>query len=156
MGFWSTWRENRRSLDYSRRSGERWPKADVPEFVAAVEASGLFESVEAAPVAPGHVDLYLEAATGQSFVVMVADGLDSCRVICDGYVFDRVPACLVLEFLRTVLAGEIDVEFSSSRRWVRLRVPLSGEGTWQESRCFDDDLAPWEARAISSARTSAP
>ncbi|MFD9067572.1 hypothetical protein ACFVZ3_39330 [Kitasatospora purpeofusca] len=156
MGFWSAWRENRRSLKRSLRTGEPWPEADVAEFVAAVEASGLFESTEAVTVAPGSVDLYLEAPTGQAFVVMVADGSDSCRIVCDAYVFDWVPACLVLEFLRTVMAGEIEVDFSTSRRRVVLGVPLAGEGTWRDSRWFHDDLAPWETRAMARDRTPAP
>ncbi|MFB7378396.1 hypothetical protein [Kitasatospora purpeofusca] len=157
MGFWSTWREKRRSVERSLRTGEPWPEADLSEFVAAIEASGLFESVEVAPVDPPRlVDIYLEAPTGHSFVVMVADGSDSCRIICDAYVFDWVPTCLALEFLRTVMADEIDVEFSTSRRRVLLGVPLTGEGTWRDSRWFHGDLAPWETRAMARDRTPTP
>ncbi|MFE6749408.1 hypothetical protein ACFVGM_26435 [Kitasatospora purpeofusca] len=157
MGFRSTWRENRRSLKRSLRTGEPWPEADLSEFVAAIETSGLFGSVEVAPVDPPRlVDLYLEAPTGHSFVVMVADGADSCRIICDAYVFDWVPTGLALEFLRTVVAGEVEVDFSASRRRVVLGVPLPGEGTWRDSRWFHGDLEPWETRAMARDRTPAP
>ncbi|WP_380281254.1 hypothetical protein [Kitasatospora purpeofusca] len=147
------WQENRRHAKRSLRTGEPWPPTDVAEFVAAVEASGLFESVEVVPVAPPRqVDLRLEASADHFFIVMVADGSDSCRIMFDDYVFDWVPTCLVLEFLQAVIAGEVEVTLSPSGGHVLLGVPLAGEGTWRDSRVFRGGFEPWEARAMARGR----
>ncbi|GAA1404560.1 hypothetical protein GCM10009639_50580 [Kitasatospora putterlickiae] len=147
------WRANRHHAKYSLRTGEPWPPADAAAFVAEVEASGLFESVDVVPVEPPRlIDLHLEAPTGESFIVMVVDGYHACRVFFEAYVFDWVPTCLVLEFLRAVMSGEVEVAREGGH--VVLGVPLAGEGTWEESRVFRGEFEPWEARAM--ARDRAP
>ncbi|MFB6891148.1 hypothetical protein ACFCX4_17780 [Kitasatospora sp. NPDC056327] len=151
---WAQWQENRRQVRRSLRTGEPWPVVDAAEFAAAVEASGLFGSVEAVPVAPLQVDLHLEALTGHVFLVMLRDGSSDCRIVCEGYVFDWVPTCLAPEFMQAVIAGEVEVAFSKSGGRVLLGVPLPGEGTWWESRVYQGELAPWEARVMTRDRTA--
>ncbi|MET8704105.1 hypothetical protein ABZW10_35430 [Kitasatospora sp. NPDC004723] len=147
------WQENRRHAERSLRTGEPWPSVDVAEFVAEVEASGLFEEVEVVPVAPPRsFDLRLGASEDHFFIVMLVDGSDSCRIVFDDYVFDWVPTCLALDFLRAVIAGEVEV--TQSGRHLLVGVPLAGEGTWRDSRVFRGGLEPWEARAM--ARDRAP
>ncbi|MER5351475.1 hypothetical protein ABT093_14220 [Kitasatospora sp. NPDC002551] len=149
------WQANRRHAERSRRTGEPWPPTDVAAFVAEVEASGLFESVEVVPVEPPRlVDLRLEASEEHFFIVMVVDGHNACRIVFDDYVFDWVPTCLVLEFLQAVIASEVEVTLSPSGGHVLLGVPLAGEGTWRDSRVFGGGFEPWEARAM--ARDRAP
>ncbi|MFE6872401.1 hypothetical protein ACFVFS_38380 [Kitasatospora sp. NPDC057692] len=147
------WQENRRHAERSLRTGEPWPPTDVAEFVGAVEASGLFESVEVVPVEPPRlVDLHLEASEDHFFIVMVVDGYSACRIMFDAYVFDWVPTCLALEFLQAVIAGEVEVTLSPSGGHVLLGVPLDGEGTWEDSRVFRGGFEPWEARAMARGR----
>ncbi|MFB7471784.1 hypothetical protein [Kitasatospora sp. NPDC056184] len=147
------WQENRRHAERSLRTGEPWPLTDVAAFVAAVEASGLFESVEVVPVEPPRLfDLRLEASEDHFFIVMVVDGYSACRIVFDDYVFDWVPTCLALEFLQAVIAGEVEVTLSPSGGQVLVGVPLAGEGTWRESRDFRGGFEPWEARAMARGR----
>ncbi|WP_327682947.1 hypothetical protein [Kitasatospora sp. NBC_00458] len=151
---WTGRAEERESDRRARRSGEPWPTVEAAGFVAEAGASGLFESVEAVEVEAGDggrsprlVDVHLDAA-GRSFIVMLVDGGDHSRIVCDGYVFDWVPSCLAMEFLTTVVSGQAEVAFSRSGRHVRLGVPLADEGTWRESRSFRGDLEPWELDAM--------
>ncbi|MFE7559486.1 hypothetical protein [Kitasatospora sp. NPDC057500] len=145
------WRENRGHVKRSRRTGEPWPETGVAEFIAAVEASGFFESVDVVPVQPPRLfDLHLEASEDY-FILMLVDGHDSCRIMFDSYVFDWVPTCLALEFIQTVMTGEVEVTLSG--RHVLLGVPLAGEGTWRDSRIFRGEFEPWEARAMARGRS---
>ncbi|WP_457030034.1 hypothetical protein [Kitasatospora sp. P5_F3] len=126
---------------------------DLEGFVSSAKSAAHFDSVELVEVvrSPRTVDVHLGASTGQQFVVSLAEGGTASRITCDGYVFDRVPSCLALEFMAAVVSGEVKVSFSRPSRDVVLSVSLAEEGSWMASRRFRGDLAQWELDVMGRA-----